>query len=93
MTRQLFCSVGETRTQLHRDCFDNLYLCCFGARRWRVAHGGHGAALEREPGSVSARLGTAAPAKGGGVAGVTFAELDLRQARRPRGDNSGRAGG
>ena len=30
VTRQLFCSHGFTKTQMHRDCYDNLYLCCFG---------------------------------------------------------------
>ena len=50
---KLFVAVGSTRTQLHRDGYDNLYVCCAGTRRWRVAHAAH-THLELEPGAVSA---------------------------------------
>eukprot|EP01051_Picozoa_sp_SAG22_P000726 SAG22_NODE_22_length_31438_cov_47.016529_10_plen_335_part_00 len=60
VTRQLFCSHGHTRTQVHRDCWDNLYLCCFGQRCWQIAHRDHD--LAREAGSVSAAAKDAFPA-------------------------------
>jgi len=51
---QLFLSVGQTRTQLHRDIYDNIYCCLHGQRQWVVAHAGHKEYVEAEPGSVSA---------------------------------------
>ena len=50
--RQLFVSFGPCQTQLHRDCFDNIYVCAFGERHWTITAPND--TLEREPGSVSA---------------------------------------
>jgi len=36
--RQLFLANGPTQTQLHRDPFDNVYVCCEGERRWTFCH-------------------------------------------------------
>ena len=53
---QFFLSVGQTRTQLHRDIYDNIYCCLHGQRRWLIAHAGHREYVEDGPGSVSARF-------------------------------------
>lgn len=54
--RQLFLSMGRTATQLHRDPFDNLYVCTAGARRWTLAHRDHAPWLVSpdEPDAISA---------------------------------------
>ena len=52
--RQLFVSVGRTRTQLHRDTYHNVYLCIAGVRRWTVLAPCHSRRLESSPESVSA---------------------------------------
>ena len=52
--RQLFVSFGPCQTQLHRDCFDNFYLCAFGERQWSLVPPNDG--LQREDGSVSASI-------------------------------------
>ena len=52
--RQLFVSFGPCQTQLHRDCFDNFYVCAFGLRRWTLLPPNE--SLAREAGSVSASL-------------------------------------
>ncbi|KAH8094381.1 phytanoyl-CoA dioxygenase [Aureococcus anophagefferens] len=51
-SRQLFVSRGATTTQVHRDAYDNVYVCLRGERR--LAHADHGPYVERSPGSVSA---------------------------------------
>ena len=53
-SRQLFVSRGATTTQVHRDAYDNVYVCLRGERTWRLAHADHGPYVERSPGSVSA---------------------------------------
>ncbi|KAH8072375.1 phytanoyl-CoA dioxygenase [Aureococcus anophagefferens] len=53
-SRQLFVSRGATTTQVHRDAYDNVYVCLRGERNWRLAHADHGPYVERSPGSVSA---------------------------------------
>ena len=53
--RQFFISRGQTCTQLHRDRFDNAYLCIRGRRKWTFCDAAHHW-LESEPGSVSASL-------------------------------------
>lgn len=52
--RQLFVSFGPCQTQLHRDCFDNFYLCAFGERQWTLVPPNN--ELQREAGSVSASI-------------------------------------
>lgn len=53
--RQLFLAYGPTTTQVHRDPFDNVYVCCLGRRRWRFAHAAHAwLAPTEEPDAVSA---------------------------------------
>ena len=52
--RQLFVSFGPCQTQLHRDCFDNFYLCAFGERQWSLVPPNN--ELQREAGSVSASI-------------------------------------
>ena len=52
--RQLFVSFGPCQTQLHRDCFDNFYVCAFGLRHWKLLPPNE--SLAREAGSVSASI-------------------------------------
>ena len=53
--RQLFVARGPTTTQLHRDAFDNLFVCCAGTRTWTLAHRAHDIARD-PPDGVSARF-------------------------------------
>eukprot|EP00566_Odontella_aurita_P019663 CAMPEP_0113531614 /NCGR_PEP_ID=MMETSP0015_2-20120614/3594_1 /TAXON_ID=2838 /ORGANISM="Odontella" /LENGTH=304 /DNA_ID=CAMNT_0000430469 /DNA_START=497 /DNA_END=1411 /DNA_ORIENTATION=+ /assembly_acc=CAM_ASM_000160 len=53
---QLFISLGETRTQLHRDHFDNLFLCLSGTRHWRISNPGNSSRVQLEEGSISSGL-------------------------------------
>ena len=50
--RQIFLTVGRSKTQLHRDTFANLYLCLSGSRSWELAHPSASPQLQRSPGSV-----------------------------------------
>lgn len=52
--RQLFVSFGQCQTQLHRDCFDNVYVCACGERHWTITAPDD--KLAREAGSVSASM-------------------------------------
>jgi len=52
--RQLFVSVGPCQTQIHRDCFDNFYVCAYGERQWTLIPPND--ELQREAGSVSAAV-------------------------------------
>jgi hypothetical protein len=52
--RQIFLTVGRSKTQLHRDTFANLYLCLSGWRIWELAHPVVSPQLQRSPDSVSA---------------------------------------
>ena len=53
--RQLFVARGPTTTQLHRDAYDNLFVCCSGTRAWTLAHRAHDIARD-PPDGVSARF-------------------------------------
>lgn len=75
---QLFVSVGKTRTQLHRDHFDNLFLCLSGTRHWRLADPEHSGRVQLEEGSVSARFRIPPPGyRSGDCAGQSFVHNDV----------------
>jgi len=52
--RQLFIALGECRTQVHRDSYDNVYVCVLGQRHWLLAPPNDEWA--REENSVSASM-------------------------------------
>ena len=49
---KFFVARGGTRTQLHRDGLDNVYVCAVGRRTFALADGA--LPIEEEPGSISA---------------------------------------
>lgn len=52
---QLFISSGYTRTQLHRDPFDNVYVVAAGTRKWSVCSNAHdGFLVGEDPEIISA---------------------------------------
>ena len=58
---KFFVAVGGTRTQLHRDGLDNVFVCAVGRRTFAL--GDAALAIEEEPGSISAAEGYQRPAR------------------------------